>query len=104
MLLYLSVSLSRKDVGLRRFFPKDLLDSVKVRLMSFDIKIEGEFKEFNVPGSVKFTFKKRICDTKLTITAPQLPIWSCLVTKSNQTLCFCGELHSVSEVSSLPMF
>lgn len=31
MCLYISVF--RKDVGLRRFFPKALLDSVKVRMM-----------------------------------------------------------------------
>lgn len=30
----LYVSVFRKDVGLRRFFPKALLDSVKVRMMS----------------------------------------------------------------------
>lgn len=40
--VFLSVSLSRKDVGLRRFFPKDLLDSVKVRMIKFSTEIKGE--------------------------------------------------------------
>lgn len=36
---FFSVSLYRKDVGLRRFFPKDLLDSVKVRISFWEHKI-----------------------------------------------------------------
>lgn len=42
----LYVSVFRKDVGLRRFFPKALLDSVKVRMMSFDDhNLANKYKE-----------------------------------------------------------
>lgn len=62
MLLQLSLSLFRKDVGLRRFFPKDLLDSVKVRMMSFEVRSKERWSAQSSLSSLEIMFNKRVSD------------------------------------------